>query len=496
MPRLCLTGLVLLLSAALPATAATHLLYPDGSGDYATIQDAINGAGGGDVIELADGTYTGVGNQDMSFEGKAITVRSQSGNPAACIIDLQANAADPHRAFSFTSGEGAASVLEAITIENGYISPGGGAVYIDHSSPTISACTFRNNTAHGGGAMWVYNGSTPDILGCVFDGNACTGQNGGGLLIGQASHPLVEDCRFTGNISTTFGGAMLCYTNSEPTVRDCRFLGNEAPSTGGAVYLGWSSHAVFENCLFAANISTLGGGALRCYENSDPQLSGCTFHANSAEYGGAVYATDTSYPTLQNTIIAFSIQGEAMYFGGGALASLTCCDLYGNDGGDWVAEIASQYGIDGNFSSDPLFCDADSYDCGLQEQSPCAPENNPGCGLVGQGGVGCGSQGIEDDPSDQLQLKAYALPNPSRGRVAIHYEVPFLPGPGAEVELAIYDASGRLMRNLAPGVAEGGHHQTTWDGAGRDGQPVAEGIYFFRLKVAGNIVTRHLVILD
>lgn len=496
MPRHCLAGLALLLGAALPATAATYLIYPDGSGDFATIQDAINGATGGDVIELADGTYTGDGNRDMSFEGKAITVRSQGGNAAACIINLQASEADPHRAFSFTSGEDAASILEAVTIENGYISPGGGAVYVDHSSPTVSACTFRDNRAHGGGAMWVYNSSNPDILGCVFDGNACTGQNGGALLIGQASAPLIDDCTFTGNSSAAFGGAMLCYTNSEPTVRDCRFIGNDAPSTGGAIYLGWSSHAVFENCLFAANVSILGGGALRCYENSHPLLYGCTFHANSGEYGGAIYITDTSDATLENTIIAFSPLGEAIYLGGGGLASLSCCDLYGNAGGDWIGEISSQYGVDGNFSSDPLFCDADTYDCGIQEQSPCAPENNPGCGLVGQGAVGCASQGIDDDPAGQPNLSAYALPNPSRGSVAIHYEVPSLPGPGAEVELTIYDASGRMVRSLASGVTESGHHQTTWDGAGGDGRPVAEGIYFFRLKVADIIVTRHLVILE
>ena len=39
---------------------------------------------------IADGTYTGEGNRDIEFKGKAITVRSASG-PESCIIDSEGN---------------------------------------------------------------------------------------------------------------------------------------------------------------------------------------------------------------------------------------------------------------------------------------------------------------------------------------------------------------------------------------------------------------------
>ena len=54
-----------------------------------TIQDAIDLTDSveGDIVELADGTYTGVGNRDIDLRGKAITVRSASGDPEACVID-------------------------------------------------------------------------------------------------------------------------------------------------------------------------------------------------------------------------------------------------------------------------------------------------------------------------------------------------------------------------------------------------------------------------
>ena len=54
-----------------------------------------------------------------------------------------------------------------------------------------------------------------------------------------------------------------------------------------------------------------------------------------------------------NTIIAFSTDGGAISCDDLA-PSLSCCDLFGNSGGDWVGCVAEQYGINGNFSADPV----------------------------------------------------------------------------------------------------------------------------------------------
>ena len=59
------------------ASAEVFLVRPDGTGDVATIAEAIDAATDGDVIELADGVFTGAGNRNLDFQGKAITLRSQ-----------------------------------------------------------------------------------------------------------------------------------------------------------------------------------------------------------------------------------------------------------------------------------------------------------------------------------------------------------------------------------------------------------------------------------
>ena len=95
-------------------------VLPDGSGDYPTIQAAIDDVLDGDIVELADGVFTGEGNRDLNFNGRPITVRSASGDPDACIIDCGGDP-EEHRGFNFISGEDAASILEGITIRNGYM---------------------------------------------------------------------------------------------------------------------------------------------------------------------------------------------------------------------------------------------------------------------------------------------------------------------------------------------------------------------------------------
>ncbi len=159
--------------------------------EYATIQAAIDACSNGDEVIIAQGTYTGDGNRDISFLGKAITVRSEDPNDpnvvAATVIDCQGTGSNPHRGFVFDSGEGPNSVLCGLTITNGHAADGadgteiypiggdgahGGGIFCDGSSPTVRQCVLSGNEAgHGGGAYWAYgaggNGGRGGGIYCV-----------------------------------------------------------------------------------------------------------------------------------------------------------------------------------------------------------------------------------------------------------------------------------------------------------------------------------------
>jgi len=132
------------------------------------------------------------------------------------------------------------------------------------------------------------------------------------------------------------------------------------------------------------------GGALYVNSHGAATIRECTFFANSAEHGSGIALSYTD-PVLgiENTVVAFGATGEAVLAWGEA--TFTCCNIYGNTGGDWEGIIADQLGQNGNISEDPLFCDPENGDFSLSCASPCAPFTPPNdeCDLIGAWPVGC-----------------------------------------------------------------------------------------------------------
>ena len=69
-------------------------------------------------------------------------------------------------------------------------------------------------------------------------------------------------------------------------------------------------------------------------------------------------------------------------------------------------------------------------------------------------------------------------PNPFNPTTTISYDIP----EQSEVSLVIYDIVGRKVQALVLMSQSPGSYQVSWDGAGRDGQQTAAGLYFARLQ--------------
>lgn len=80
-------------------------------------------------------------------------------------------------------------------------------------------------------------------------------------------------------------------------------------------------------------------------------------------------------------------------------------------------------------------------------------------------------------------------PNPAYTAAALRLT---LPQPGA-VSLAIFDASGRRVRQLLTGVHPAGEQMVRWDLSDERGARVAGGLYFARLDAGGRTLTRRIV---
>jgi hypothetical protein len=81
-------------------------------------------------------------------------------------------------------------------------------------------------------------------------------------------------------------------------------------------------------------------------------------------------------------------------------------------------------------------------------------------------------------------------PNPASSYASLRFALPR----EATIGLGVFDVSGRMVRELASGVAGAGQHGITWNLLDRDGRRVANGVYFARLAVDGQVRTQAICV--
>jgi enediyne biosynthesis protein E4 len=336
-------GLIGALIVGCGTGASTYVIRPDGSGDFPTIQAAINIAVVGDTIVLADGVFTGDGNRDLDFLGKAIAVQGQSGDPELAIIDCQGTLEESHRGFIFQTDEVATSFLRNISITNGNVPDEGGAI-LCKSSPVIENCRFYENHADYGGGIYVDHGS--------------------------------------------------------PVIKNCEFSQNEGRAKGGGMGL-FASEAEISNSLFTANWGYM-GAAIFLPDSSDVVMTSCTITNNANSLDKATIGLDgNSILTISNSIVAFGPHYAFGEYDQGSV-EISGCDVFGHGAGDYTGPISGDNGSSGNISADPLYCDGASRDFTLRGDSPCSEHSSPNRVQIGNYPVGCPAPSIFSDLSENL----------------------------------------------------------------------------------------------
>jgi hypothetical protein len=107
---------------------------------------------------------------------------------------------------------------------------------------------------------------------------------------------------------------------------------------------------------------------------------------------------------------------------------------------------------------------------------------------------------VEGEPpahsfNDKVVPETYSLdqnyPNPFNASTQISFS---LPEP-AHVKLEIFNVSGQIITTLKDDELEAGTYNVFWNGKDKDGNEVAGGIYFYRLKTANFIETKKMLLL-
>ena len=344
--------------------------------DYPTIQQAIDEAIDGDVVIVADGTYTRDDGDDihkdknLDFRGKEIILTSEYG-PEFTIIDCQSDG----RGIDFFRYQRSGTVVDGFTFKNCTAATGGAIMVRGAASPLISNSIFNGNISEkNGGAIYI-SGAGTRVENSQFLNNK--GSSWGGAIYNSASFVTVNSCLFKNNelenpiSSQALGGAIYVSNKTiSVSINDSIFVGNTAIWYGGAVANG-GDDTVIHACKFYNN-TAIWGGAVYNYVGLSANLSNSLFSGNSATNGGAIASfapTRITHCTLvgnnagqggginnQNNalIVENSIlwnNGTAIYSNGGSVTA-TYSDIEG----------VSVYPGIGNINIEPLFVDADGPD--------------------------------------------------------------------------------------------------------------------------------------
>ena len=299
-------------------TQSVYTVCPDGppACDFSVIQEAVDAATTGDVIQIAEGVYTQinhyVGLAQIVYLNKTITLKGGYTIPFTDPPDPVA-----HPTVLDAQGEGrvfyieyAAPTLDGLVITGGdstglsgtpYGDDAGGGVYMIDSQPVVQNSTVTGNISpwDGGGIYNIYSNST--ILRTTVSYNQA--RYGGGIYVWY-SNPLIMENLIADNYATSTGGGVWLGVYSLGMFSHNLFSGNsDSLDTydGAGGMLGERCSLTFDGNIFSHNDTPAGGSGLsliRC----DATLTNNIFTDNHIEeVGGSLYLRGTTATLLHNT---------------------------------------------------------------------------------------------------------------------------------------------------------------------------------------------------
>ncbi len=267
----------------------------DGSGDYETIQAAVDGEQGGATILVCPGTYT----ENVVIDGKELTVRATDGAAVTVIEGGSAGAV-----WTVSGVGGAGVVIDGFTLTGGEGATGGGLSClgatvdlrdnviedneaVDGGGIGASDCqlmaagnTVQDNEASGFGGGVYLGDCVGDFAGNLVQRNE--GDQGGGIAVRWGSVAVdgnVVDDNLAGSWEEYAGGGGI-YSEGDAPLSGNTVSHNEAYKHGGGVYLALGNGEFVDNHV-SGNLANEDGGGVYVYIGTNDIL-GNTIRDNEA----------------------------------------------------------------------------------------------------------------------------------------------------------------------------------------------------------------------
>ena len=289
----------------------------------ATIAKAIELAGDGYTIHIADGNYVNDKtlsiSKSLTLEGNANTVID--GN-ASRIMEVTADATVVLTNLSFTNGNaalvGAISNEGKLTISNSNFysnkaTGNSGTIITNKNKLNINNSKFYQNSA-GKGVVNNQNNALLVIDNSEFYNNNMTSfSNSYGIVYTTSANATISNTVFRNN-AVKYGGAIYATKSSDATIGivniiNSTFEGNSANTgQGGALFVS-GGECIIKESMFINNKANPGkfnggqGGAIYTSLNGNVSVTDSVFKNNQAKLGAALYLNGGSNSTISYSVL-------------------------------------------------------------------------------------------------------------------------------------------------------------------------------------------------